>query len=200
MKSPRIAILLLAAGASVRMGQNKLMLPWKGTFLLDHSLQAALDSKAGHVFVILGANAEEILQNLPERSASDFFVHQQWQEGMGSSLTAGMEYIKGHPYNPDAILIMVADQPLMDITYLNSMIDTFLASPLPIVATRYGDRGGVPAIFDKTCFKKLRSLKGDSGARELLAERASDILLFDAGNRIKDIDTPEDYQKLKRQG
>lgn len=200
MKTPRIAILILAAGASIRMGQSKLLLPWKGTFLLDHSIKTALDTKAAHVFVVLGAYSEEVHKNLPARKGCDVIIHKAWAEGMGSSLAAGVHYIQKHPSPLDAVLIMVADQPLMDAAYLNSMMDKFTASNLPIAAADYGGRGGVPAIFDKAYFDQLGYLNSEFGARALLAENAHNILLLNAGNRIADIDTPEDYRKMQTKG
>jgi molybdenum cofactor cytidylyltransferase len=91
---------------------------------------------------------------------------------------------------------MLCDQPLIETTYLNRMINSFHEGNGKIIATAYGRHNGVPALFSLSFFPELLSLENDFGARELLKKHEGDIYSLSAGNNLPDIDTRQDYENL----
>ena len=196
MKTPPIAIILLAAGASSRMGTIKQLLPWKGSVLINHMLEVACSSIATEVVLILGANAKEIKQVLVPQAGVSIIGNESWANGLGKSLSRGMEYIMEKHAGIAAVLVMLCDQPLIEAGYLNRMITSFHEGKGQIIATAYGDHKGVPALFSARYFTELQSLGNDFGARELLKKHQDEIYPLSAGNILLDIDTPQDYERL----
>jgi molybdenum cofactor cytidylyltransferase len=192
-----IAILILAAGAAKRMGSIKQLLPWAETTLLGHAVAMAQSSKADKTIVVLGANANAIAAQF---SAGEVQVvkNEKWASGMGSSIASGIEYIMGSGKKYDAVLITLADQPLIDTPYLDLMIETASKVDHRIVATAYGKMPGVPALFGRQYFETLMALESERGAKEVLDRFKSDIFMLDPGNKTLDIDTKADYEVFKK--
>jgi molybdenum cofactor cytidylyltransferase len=122
MAAPKnIAILILAAGASSRMGRTKQLLPWQDTTLLGSAIRTARDSNAKSVAVVLGANAESIRGRVNVgrgvKTDADFVENTAWETGLGSSIACGTEFLIEKKIVYDGILIMLADQPLIDTEY-----------------------------------------------------------------------------------
>ncbi|MEM7485075.1 MAG: nucleotidyltransferase family protein [Bacteroidota bacterium] len=191
--SKSIAVLLLAAGASSRMGDMiKQLLPWGKTTLLGHALEQA-KQVTENTYVVLGANADEIRSSIPE---ANLIVNRNWQSGMGSSISAGVKYILENEKGFDGLLILLADQPLVDSPYLNLMKKKFRASQSKIVATAYENKLGVPAIFHRSILPELLELDKDFGAKQVINKYIDDTeRVFPNGKEI-DIDTPEKYSQL----
>lgn len=192
--TPKIALLILAAGGSSRMKNHiKQLLPWNKSTFLEHAIDMAKNSQADGVFMVLGANFEPIVThvNLGEITV---IRNENWQLGIGSSIAEGVDYIKGLPINYDAILVCLADQPLMDSSFYNQLIKTFTNANADLVATNYGHKKGVPAIVAKKYFNELAKLNQDFGAQKLLNDK--NALSIDALTKNVDIDTWEDYQLL----
>jgi len=191
-KDTNIAILILAAGAASRMGSIKQLLPWKTTTLLGNAITNA-KTITNNVYVVLGANAQEIKNKTVAEVT--YINNSDWSSGLGSSIACGVEAIvnKGQYAG---VLIMLADQPLVDVNYINKLIDLFTKNDKGIIATNYGKKMGVPVIFNKTYFKELRNLKNDFGAKYILKNYNEDIISINPNGKEKDIDTPDDYQEL----
>ncbi len=196
MKTSPIAILLLAAGASSRMGTIKQLLPWKGTFLINHMLKVACASNAAEVVVVLGANAEEIRKVLGTEAGGCILENELWAKGLGKSISLGIEYLMENHPGIQAVLVMLCDQPLIEAGYLNRMMAGFHEGKGQIIATAYGENMGVPALFSAPYFTELQSLEDDFGARELLKKHKKEIFALSPGNILVDIDTPQDYERL----
>lgn len=191
-----IAILILAAGASSRMGSPKQLLPWKHTTLLGHAIMEAKAVEYTDLFIVLGANATKIITEIQLKN-DPCFVNNEWRKGLGNTLAFGITQIENSRKNYTEIVVMLADQPLIDSIYLSKMIAAYKESGKSIVATSYGKRVGVPAIFSKRYFSELKELNHDFGAKEILKKYPLDTLSLDPKGKEKDIDTIEDYNKLK---
>lgn len=189
---PKTAVLVLAAGASRRMGRPKQLLPYKGTTFLGHTIALA-KTVAQEVLVVLGANAEYIKPILPEKI--DFVVNADWEKGMGTSIALGVKTLV-EKNSPEALLVLLVDQPLIDASYLKKMLEEGRKHPTKIIATAYGKRRGVPTIFSHTHFKKLMKLNADYGAKKYMAQLSEEIVVLDAKDKVLDIDTPEKYADL----
>ena len=177
------------------MGGTKQLLPWKDTTLLGQSLRTAGDSKAGSLAVVLGANAEAIQKGISEEKV-DVVINSDWQSGLGSSIACGTDFLLGKNKQLEGILIMLADQPLIDTTYLNTMMANFRKAEEKIIATAYEHRAGVPALFGTTYFKPLMELQDDFGAKHIIDNNADQLLVLDPGDKTVDVDTKFEYNKL----
>ncbi len=178
------------------MGRSKQLLDIGGVPLLVHSVRIALDSGLQPVTVVLGAHAEEhrqLIQSLPV----DVIVHSAWEKGMGSSLKAGLSHLLNQTTPPEAVMVMVCDQPRLTTEHLRSLVTAFEKTKKSIIASHYGGTDGVPALFDKSLFAELLALPDEQGARKVIAANGdvTERIAFPDG--ALDLDTPEDYNRYK---
>lgn len=187
-----IACLIPAAGAATRMGRAKQLLPFKEKTLIEHTVSQALSLPFVEVRVVLGAYHHVISPVIKDYEVK-VSINTNWQEGLGSSIALGMEELKS---SPTAVLIFLADQALITQDILWSMIQRYSMSDKPILAARYEDTLGVPAIFDISYFDQLKKLKGPKGAGLLIKQAGEEVDILDMPEAGQDIDTPEDYRRL----
>ncbi len=185
-----IAILILAAGSSSRMGVAKQLLPAGKTTLLGVTIERALQSNAHKMYCVLGANAEAVKKSISKYSVESIF-NPEYKSGLSSSIVTGIQYLINQ--NFDAVLILLGDQPLITTQYLNEMIDTFNNHDGKIIASNYNKTMGVPTIIPKTHYNQLLKLKGDKGAKDWLNTRNQEIIPLKNTN-LMDIDTKKEYQ------
>ncbi len=190
-----IVAIIVAAGSASRMGEIKQLLPWKKTSLLGNAIEQVLKTSISSIVTVLGANYNLILGEIKNLD-TEIIHHKNWKEGIGTSIAFGVNHIIEKP-NTEAVLIMLADQPLIDSEYLDKLINNHLSNPSKITATQYHKNIGVPAIFPQKYLPQLSKLTGDSGAKNLLNDPKTSVLALDPGNKILDVDTPEDYKNLK---
>ena len=192
-----IAILVMAAGTSSRMKGIKQLLPWGESTLLENALKNANSSKAQRVLTVLGAYKKEILDSI-SLGKQDYIYNPNWKSGLGNSIACGTRHLLDSDKEYKGILVLLADQPLIDYRYLDTLIAQFLDSPNSIVATDYGNRVGVPAVFAATHFKELLQLGADFGAKEIIKAHGSEVLKISANGKELDIDTQEEYERVKK--
>ena len=191
----RFGLVLLAAGASRRMGKPKQLIEIGGQPLVVRAAEAALASAAWPVVVVLGANAEKIrplLARLPVLVAEN----PAWTEGMASSLRAGVDTLRMFSRALDGALVAVADQPAFSADVIARLVAVRGATGQSIVAARYAGRLGVPVLFGQVHFAALAALTGEDGARHFLAEHAGETAAVDLPELAVDLDTPEDVARL----
>ena len=189
-------MLLLAAGASTRMGRPKQLLPWQGRTLLRHAAETAVASGCAPIILVTGALHEELLPEiagLPIRTVRNA----EWATGMASSLRAGLAAVA--EATPAAVLVMLTDQPLVTPELLRQLMARQRQTQAPAVAAAYGDTLGVPAIFGQLLFPQLQQLHGAQGAGRLLAALGAIVESVDFPAGLLDIDTPEQYAALTAQ-
>jgi molybdenum cofactor cytidylyltransferase len=186
-------ILILAAGASSRMGRSKQMLVVDGEPLLVHSVKVALETGAD-VFVVIGANADAhqaLLSRLPIYQVD----HPQWKNGMGSSLKAGLKEILVANPSVTGVLVMLCDQPKVTRAHLENLLNTANRSDKEIVASQYNHTFGVPAIFKKAMFSSLLVLGDEAGAAKLIRSAPDNVEAVDFPDGSIDLDTPDDLAR-----
>jgi len=199
MNNERIAIVLLAAGASRRMGRAKQLLEYRGELMIDRLLRSALELPARPVIVVLGAAAQQITATATLHPEVVTIVNPDWQAGMSTSVVAGLRQALALDPGLEAVLFLVVDQPFVDTGLLRQIIRVYREEAAPIVAARYDDRPGVPALFDRRLFPELEGLQGDRGARPLFEKyRPSLRTIHFPGGRF-DLDTPADYRRLQEE-
>jgi molybdenum cofactor cytidylyltransferase len=192
------ALIILAAGASTRLGQPKQNLVFQNKTLLQNAIEAGLASGCRPMVVVLGANADKI--HLPiEHEDVDILINKDWAEGMASSIRLAIKHVEKDAAVKGAI-IMLCDQPYVNVELLERLQKKQLETEKPIIACIYNYVIGVPALFDRLLFDDLRSLTGNEGAKKIIKDHQSDVatVLFEKG--IIDIDTMEDYERLKESG
>ena len=190
-------IIILAGGASSRLGQPKQLLRYHGKTLLDHSVNEAANAKADAVVVVLGKNADLFKDEIDKENVR-VVVNRDWAEGMASSVRLGLDTLLNSKPYIDAVIFMVCDQPHISSLVLDELITTQQKTTKQIVTCNYGESIGPPALFHKKYFRELMELKGDIGARIIIQQNMSDVatVLFPEGKI--DIDTKEDYEALKK--
>ena len=193
-----VGIIILAAGASTRMGRPKQLLPLNGQPLLLHCVDEALSTSVSDVVVVLGSDPEtyrDLLETYPVRVV----VNDGWQNGIGSSIKAGLLAMQDTDRNLDAVLFLVGDQPAIRFEYLCRMINMYYNSPVRLIASGYADTFGVPALFGAEFFDDILSLGDKDGAKRVLKKYEHLLAILECPEGAVDIDTPQDYANFKRQ-
>ena len=192
-----ITAILLAAGSSSRMGRAKLELDLAGRTVFERSLSALLDSPVDRILVVQPAAG---ISGVPLTDRVQVVTNLHAEDGLASSIQAGMAALPG---GTRALLVALADKPLLQAETVTMLIDRFHQEGLPIVYPTYRGTQGHPVLLSSELFSELVRLQGDSGAKALLskfAERTLEVETDDEGVLL-DIDTPEDYAKcVKRLG
>ncbi|MPZ86656.1 MAG: NTP transferase domain-containing protein [Nitriliruptorales bacterium] len=189
--------LLLAAGAGRRMGLPKALVRWEGGLLVERGVALLLSGGCDPVMVVLGARADQVLASA-HLAPAKVIVHNGWNEGMGSSLRAGLNALDEGKRRCDAVVVALVDQPLITSDAVRRLIGVWSArSPRPAatVAT-YAGRPRNPVLLGREAWDPaLAAARGDTGARSFLRAGLSDgrvvpVPCDDAG-MPDDIDTPE---------
>ncbi|MEH2087056.1 nucleotidyltransferase family protein [Nostoc sp.] len=190
-----IAIIILAAGASTRMGTPKQLLLYQGRSFLQYTTEIAIASVCQPVVVVLGANAEQIhpqIKQLPVRVVKN----SDWACGMSTSIKSGIELLNNLPQKIEAVVITLCDQPFVSPQTINQLVDAYYSTKKPIIACEYGDTLGVPALFSQTFFSELAALKETSGAKKVINNNLNEVFSIPFPLGDIDIDTPKDYEQL----
>jgi len=189
-----IAVIVLAAGKSSRMKTPKQLVKIGNNFLLEFVLSKAKAINKNHVYCVLGANDARIRQEISSSNVH-FVYNAAFNEGLSSSIVSGISEIEMHP-DYKAVLILLGDQPAIDKEYLDAMIALFSEDNSKIIASNYKGKLGVPAIFPKSYFSKLKNISGDFGAKEML-HTSKDVIALNRPTNFIDIDTEKDLQDFK---
>jgi molybdenum cofactor cytidylyltransferase len=190
-----IAGIILAAGSASRMGQPKQLLDWHGRPLVRVAAEEALVSSLDHVLVVLGSARDEVataLAGLPLRLIENV----DYAAGQSTSLRAGIAALE---QDVAAAMILLGDQPFVTAAIIDRLVDAWRTSGAAIVAPSYRGQRGNPVLFSRAVFPELLAVTGDRGARDVLRADPARIELvpFDDARPLIDIDTPEEYQRLR---
>jgi molybdenum cofactor cytidylyltransferase len=183
-----VSAVVLAAGASTRMGTQKLLLPFGNEPLVRRAVRQVCDAGFDEVLVVLGSEHEATraaLEGLPVRHA----INMQFASGMGSSFRTAVEHLA----DSDAAMFALADQPFVTANEYRTVLDTYRQHAPPIVSVRYGEVMAPPHLFEREFFPELAQLQ--HGARSVLQRHLErTMVLHFPPDLLVDIDTPEDYE------
>jgi molybdenum cofactor cytidylyltransferase len=185
--APRAAAVVLAAGASRRLGQPKQLIRIEGESLLRRTARLALQAGCTPVVVVLGFEAERIAAELAGVSVQTV-VNANWSNGMGSSLACGVAAVRRARPETD-VLLLVCDQPRLTREHIRNLLDRHANHLATITASAYGGCSGVPAVFASTLLPELERIEGDRGAREVILRLGAQTVDWPDG--AYDIDLPE---------
>ncbi|MFQ6606449.1 MAG: NTP transferase domain-containing protein [Fidelibacterota bacterium] len=191
----KLGVVVLAAGASQRLGQPKQLLPWKQGTLLEYVVDMALAVAGEPVFVVLGAERELIQPVLP--ATVKVVANPHWREGVASSIRESVETLERLYPESRGVLFLSCDQPLVRGDHLRKMLALFQRSEKTIMAATYAGTTGIPVIFSRCWFPTLRNLKGDQGAKVILRKNTNDVATLSLPEAQWDIDDWETYHRLQ---
>ena len=192
-----IPAIVLAAGRSSRMGRPKATLPFdaRDTFL-SHIVRTFLDAKVDDVVVVVGHDAEAIVNSFSESGLPARFVaNPDYDRGQLSSLVAGLTFVDRPGVT--AALVTLVDVPLVAADTVRAVVDRYRKTHAPIVRPTSGGRHGHPLLIDRSLFDELRAADPVVGAKPIVrahATPAGDIDIADEGAFL-DIDTDEEYRR-----
>jgi molybdenum cofactor cytidylyltransferase len=190
-----VAAVVLAAGGSTRMGTTKQLLPVGGQPMVRRVTAAACAAGLAQVIVVIGAQAGAVRRALTDLQV-DIVVNEGWQEGMSTSIHAGI-----HALRPDiqALLVLLGDQPAVTTAVIQAVVHRHQTTASPIVVPVYRGRRGNPVLFHRSLFADLLAVEGDQGGRALIARHADLVDRLDLKDVavITDVDTPRDYEKVR---
>lgn len=190
-----IHAIVLGAGMSKRMGnKNKLMIKLKKDTILKKTIKNILSSNINGCTVVLGYEYKLALNDLRELNI-DTVINKYYKEGLSSSIKAGIRRIKA---NRRAVMICLGDMPFIKTATYNQLIENFIKGKTKkkIVIPYYKNLKGNPIIFSHHFFCSLKSLKGDYGAKQLVADNKNFSLNITVEDRgvVSDIDTKVDLK------
>jgi molybdenum cofactor cytidylyltransferase len=193
-----ISAVILAAGASRRMGRPKLLLPLGSRPLLQYALDAAADSQLDEIVLVLGDRAQELLEavRLPSRLPVRVVVNEYPGAGQSGSLRLGL---RAADPGAGAAAILLGDQPGVTGRLIDRVAETFRSAEAPVVRPVYSVSRrrvpGHPVLVARRIWSEVERLRGDTGLRRLLARRPEWLLEVPVeGEPPADVDTPESYR------
>jgi molybdenum cofactor cytidylyltransferase len=192
-----VAAIILAAGASSRLGQPKQLLIHGGETLIERAIRLASEAGATPVIAVLGAHSERIYAAVPLNHAIPV-INSGWEQGIGTSIQAGLRAVEDCAPQSSGALILGCDQPRLTVGHLRALLEAFAAYSAPaIVASAYAGITGIPIVFPREVFAELRALSGDQGARTLLKQPVFPLIALPFPGGEIDIDVPDDLVQLE---
>lgn len=195
MNKKPVAAVILAAGESRRMGQPKLLLPWQGGCVLDAVLTAVSAAPFDDAVLVSGAFRARVEEVASSHGIRCVF-NPDYALGQSTSLIAGLNALA----DDTAAMFILADQPGLSVTLLRRLIEAYQQSDAPVLQPRtLQGRSGHPVLFAPALFSELRTISGDVGGRPVLQAHKNEVryLLTDDDAVWQDLDTPEDYRRLR---
>jgi molybdenum cofactor cytidylyltransferase len=194
--SDSVPAIVLAAGASRRLGQPKQLLRHGGETLLVRATRLANEAGAAPVVVVLGSH-QEMIRGSAGLQNSIIVINENWEQGIASSIHAGIGKLEQIARGAAGVLILSCDQPRLTAEHLRTLVEFFTAQSEPaICASAYAGVLGVPAVFPRSVFSELLALEGDRGARTLLNEPSCVVIALPFEGGEVDIDEPDDLEHL----
>lgn len=209
----KVGLLILAAGASTRLGRPKQLLPYRGTNLIVHTVLAGLESQCQPIVVVVGASSQLVAEAISHFPLT-IVKNDHWNLGMSSSIWTGITKLMELDQGLSGVIITTCDQPHVAAKTIDDLIALQRTSGKPVIASAYSDTLGVPAFFQRDLFGELSNLlnvdgvnvdganvdgAGVGGAKKLINKyaKSSQVATLDFAPGAVDIDTEADYALLK---
>jgi molybdenum cofactor cytidylyltransferase len=195
-KTTKIEILIMAAGASRRLGQSKQFIQYKGKTLIRRIAEEAITANIGNATIVTGFDHDKIEEEVRDLNIGIYY-NEEWEEGLGSSIRNGVKALLKTEPDTDAILLTMVDQPFVDSAHLRKLANAYDPLREMIIASAYSSTFGVPVLFDSKYFDEMIGLEGDEGGKKVLAKYIKQIVEIPFIAGAIDIDEKTDLNKLE---
>jgi molybdenum cofactor cytidylyltransferase len=190
-----LSAIVLAAGMSTRMGQNKLLLLFKGKPLIAHAVDTLLASEIDEIIVVLGNEADKVQEKLRGRQVR-LIENPDFREGLSTSVRAGVTAVSRQA---DGIMVYLADQPLLEPADVNRILRAFVHAKnagKSIVVPFFDRQRGNPVLLDSSYREAILGVVGDIGCKGVIKRYPDQVfvLQMESDHVIRDMDTIEEYE------
>jgi molybdenum cofactor cytidylyltransferase len=178
------------------MGTQKLLLPYRGTTVIEAIVRAALDSSVDETLVVLGADRQRVADALKSYPLT-FAVNRSYRRGMLSSIQAGFKALPG---DVEAAVVMLGDQPALPARIIDSLVRAYRKNRLGIVIPVYKEHRGHPILINAGYKSEILRLDPEVGLRQVVRAHPEDVLEVEVAIPavLRDMDSPGDYRKYAR--
>jgi molybdenum cofactor cytidylyltransferase len=193
----RFSAVILAAGASKRLGFNKLTLRMNGESVIRQAILPFISAGIGRVFIVTGVQSRELRAEL-SGYAVEFIENKDCAFGMSTSVKASLPFIA----DEEGVFFHLGDKPFLEKEIIYRMIDIYRENREKIIVPVFNGEKGHPVLMDAAAYsEEIKSLLGDKGLREIIEKHTADVI-FIKGNEgsLHDIDTIDDVERLKKRG
>ena len=196
---PRLSVIILAAGASQRLGQPKQLVQYKGQSLIARAIQSAESLSPHEILVITGADVKAVQAEVEHTNARCVY-NPGWSNGMGTSIATGAQSIDD---KSQGLMVLLCDQWRILPEDLKLLVEEWCSVPNRIICSATENRCGPPVIFPASCLAELGVLTGDHGAHSIIDRHRDSVSRVSMKNAAFDLDTPSqlkglsEYEKLK---
>jgi molybdenum cofactor cytidylyltransferase len=189
-----IAVIILAAGESKRMGQPKMLLPWGGTTVLGHVIDVFQSAGIKNALVVTGGTRKEVELVAKSRNAEAVFNKNYANGEMLSSIQCGLRAVSRQT---QAALIALGDQPQVEERSVRLILEEFSRTKSGLIVPSYQMRRGHPWLVARQLWQEILEMKPPDSTRDFLNKHAHEIRYIetDTPTILQDLDTPEDYLK-----
>jgi molybdenum cofactor cytidylyltransferase len=189
-----ISLIVLAAGKSTRMKENKLLLRVDDETLIEHVVKTAKESKADEVVVVLGHEASKI-KELLTKTGCRFAVNENYEKGQSESVKVGLSAISS---NAEAMMILPADVAMIQPESINKVIEEYARSKSRIVIASHQQQSGHPILLGRTLFPEISRIEESTQGLKAVINQHRDEIRYveaDTDSVLIDIDTKEEFEK-----
>ncbi|MGG1573942.1 nucleotidyltransferase family protein [Fictibacillus sp. NRS-1165] len=187
----------MGAGSSERMGTPKMMLRHQGRTLIQHVIEAAVNSDVDGVAVVINPDVDGLLAEATMAGVNKIFLNYQSNQGLSASVKSGLYVL---PAEAEAAIFLLGDQPLISSREINLLLEESHADHShSVYQSSYFGKRGHPVLFHRKMFNRLLEIKGDKGGRDLVKKYTDEVKIVEMGRNYPfDIDTMADFKKLLR--
>ena len=193
-----LAVIVLAAGPSSRLGESKQLVEVRGECLVRRAARLALGLKPERAIVVAGCEADRVVAEL-EDLPLETVLNRDWSRGMGASIAAGARALDR---STEGVLLMVCDQWRLRAADLDRLVQAWRPHPQRIVVACWKEGQayvtGPPVIFPTRFLHELKAIPPDRGARQVIDQHMDDVEFVELQNAADDLDRPEDLAELRR--
>ena len=193
MSDARVAAVILAAGASSRMGRNKMLLDVDGVPMVRRAALVAAAAGCSPIVIVVGNEAERVRSAL-DGIACEFVVNADFTGPTSGSLHAGLHALDA---SVGATIVMLADMVRISTPMLQALIASAAKSDAPLSVSRYGDVLAPPLLFRRALWPELLAWNGEGCGKAVVKAHQHEADIHDwPADSLRDIDTPDDYREL----
>ena len=185
--------IILASGFSKRMTRDKLLLSVEGMPLVERVVKAAKISLIDEIILVY---QNEEIKKIADKYGVKAVYNKKAAEGKSAAVKLGIS--SSHP-DTEGFMFLVGDQPYLDSSTINKLIDIFKTEKHPVVVPVYAGKRGNPVLFSSKLKEELLKLEGDCGGRDVIEKMSVNVKQVDIDLSITgtDIDTQEEYEKIR---